>query len=181
MIYQRITLSTAEPVGAPGPLPASIAGWSVADAADLTGLDAAYDLADTGYWPVIEQIPTYNPVTHDLVAGDIVIDAVAKSVTRTWTAVINSERLQASIVAATQARLDTFAKTRGYDGILSATTYAASTIPQFSAEGQYAVVARDLTWAALYAMLAEVQAGTRPAPDGFADIEPDLPALGWPG
>lgn len=178
-MYQRITLSTSTAVGDPGPLPATIAGWSATDAADLTGLDAAYDLADTGYWPVIEQIPTYNPVTHDLVAGDITIDAVAKSVTRAWTAVVNSERLQASIVAATQSRLDTFAKTRGYDGILSATTYAASTVPQFAAEGQYAVVARDLTWAALYAMLAEVQAGTRPIPDAFSDIEGELPALVW--
>jgi hypothetical protein len=88
--------------------------------------------------------------------------------------------LQASVVQATQQRLDDFAKTRNYDGILSAATYSASAVPKFAAEGQYALSARDQTWARLYEILAEVQAGTRPAPTGFADIEPDLPALVWP-
>jgi hypothetical protein len=90
------------------------------------------------------------------------------------------QALQAGIVAAVQARLDDFARTRNYDGILSAATYAASTVPKFAAEGQYAVTARDQTWATLYAILAEVQAGTRPVPTGYADIEADLPVLEWP-
>lgn len=90
------------------------------------------------------------------------------------------EEVRAEIVAATQARLDAFAQTRGYDGILSCATYATSTVPKFAAEGQYAVEARDATWSALYAMLAEVLAGTRPLPAGYADIEPELPALAWP-
>lgn len=88
--------------------------------------------------------------------------------------------LQASIVAATQARLDDFARTRGYDGILSACTYATSTVTKFQAEAQYCVQARDATWAKLYEMLAEVQAGTRPMPSGFEDIEAELPPLNWP-
>ena len=29
-------------------------------------------------------------------------------------------------------------------------------------------------------MLAEVEAGTRPVPGGYADIEPELPVLTWP-
>lgn len=90
------------------------------------------------------------------------------------------EALQAEIVAATQARLDAFARTRNYDGILSATTYATSTVPKFQAEGQYAVNARDNTWATLYAFMADVQAGTQPMPSGYVDIEPLLPALEWP-
>lgn len=90
------------------------------------------------------------------------------------------EALQAEIVAATQARLDAFARTRSYDGILSACTYATSTVPRFQAEGQYCVEARDATWAKLYEMLAEVQAGTRPVPTGFPDIETGLPPLAWP-
>lgn len=88
--------------------------------------------------------------------------------------------LQADIVGQTQQRLDTFAQTRGYDGILSACTYAASAVPRFSAEGQCAVAARDATWAALYTLLADVQAGVTPMPAGFADVEPLLPALDWP-
>lgn len=90
------------------------------------------------------------------------------------------EQLQNEIVVSTQQRLDDFAKTRNYDGILSATTYATSTIPKFQQEGQYAVVARDQTWATLYEILAEVQAGTRPAPTSYAEIEPELPVLAWP-
>lgn len=88
--------------------------------------------------------------------------------------------LQSSIVTATQARLDAFAATRNYDGILSACTYAASTVPKFQIEGQKAVNLRDATWGALYAILADVQSGARPMPSGFSDIEAELPALAWP-
>lgn len=89
-------------------------------------------------------------------------------------------QLQASIVQQTQQRLDAFAQTRGYDGILSASTYATSAVPKFAAEGQYAVAARDATWAALYTLLADVQAGIAPMPTSFADVEPLLPVLAWP-
>lgn len=91
-----------------------------------------------------------------------------------------NEQIQKSIVDQTQARLDDFAKTRLYDGILSLATYATSTNAKFQAEGQYGVEARDATWAKLYEMLAEVEAGTRPMPESFADVEPELPALEWP-
>lgn len=89
-------------------------------------------------------------------------------------------QLQADVVWRTQQRLDDFARTRNYDGILSLCTYATSSVPQFAAEGQYGVAARDATWAKLYQILGEVQAGTRPMPSGFADIEPSLPVLEWP-
>ncbi len=88
--------------------------------------------------------------------------------------------LQQSIVAAAQKRLDDFARTRNYDGILSAATYATSTNAKFAAEGQYCVLARDQTWAALYAILVQVELGNRPVPTGFADIEDELPVLAWP-
>lgn len=88
--------------------------------------------------------------------------------------------LQKNIVEATQQRLDDFARTRNYDGILSLCTYATSTNAKFQAEGQYGVEARDATWAKLYEILAEVEAGTRPVPTGYAEIEPELPALVWP-
>ena len=86
----------------------------------------------------------------------------------------------ASLTAQIQKRLDDFAKTRNYDGILSACTYATSTVPKFAAEGQYCVQARDATWAAGYALMDEVLAGTRPVPTSIADIESELPELVWP-
>lgn len=91
-----------------------------------------------------------------------------------------NEQIKNSIVRQTQNRLDDFAKTRNYDGILSLCTYATSTNAKFRAEGQYGVEARDATWAKLYEILAEVEAGTRPMPTGFQDIEPELPILEWP-
>ena len=89
------------------------------------------------------------------------------------------EQVKREITDATQTRLDTFAKTRNYDGILSAATYATSTVPKFQQEGQDAVNLRDATWARLYQVMAEVEAGTRPVPESFADVEPLLPALEW--
>ena len=80
-----------------------------------------------------------------------------------------------------QARLDRWAQSRGYDGILSACTYATSQVPRFQAEGQRCVDLRDQTWARLYEILAEVEAGTRPVPMSLAEIEGDLPALTWEG
>lgn len=88
--------------------------------------------------------------------------------------------LQNAVVSATQARLDTFAQTRNYDSILSACTYSSSAIPKFKTEGQYCVNARDATWATLYQVLAQVQAGELPMPTSFADIESLLPVLEWP-
>lgn len=89
------------------------------------------------------------------------------------------EQIVAEFTAAIQQRLDDFAKTRGYDSILSACTYATSTVPKFAAEGQHCVDARDATWRTCYAILEAVQTGARPMPT-LADIEAELPALEWP-
>ena len=96
---------------------------------------------------------------------------------------INKQRLYEKIIAEftarVQARLDTFAKTRGYDGILSACSYATSTNPRFAAEGQYCVEARDATWAKCYEVLAAVEAGSRPMPT-LDELLAELPVLTWP-
>ena len=88
--------------------------------------------------------------------------------------------IQKLVVDSTQARLDDFAKTKNYDGILSACTYATSSVPTFKADADYCVAQRDATWAALYALMADVQAGTKPMPTSFADVESLLPTLAWP-
>ena len=92
----------------------------------------------------------------------------------------SNEQIIASLTAQIQKRLDDFAKTRNYDGILSACTYATSTVPKFSTEGQYCVQARDATWAAGYVLMDEILAGTRPVPSSISDIESELPELAWP-
>lgn len=90
------------------------------------------------------------------------------------------EQIQSDVIDRTQARLDDFARSRNYDSILSAATYATSSIPQFASEGQYAVEIRDATWMKIYDMLNEIQAGNRQVPQSYVDIEGELPALQWP-
>lgn len=81
--------------------------------------------------------------------------------------------------ASIKNHLDAFAKTRRYDGILSACTYATSSVRKFSAEGQYAVEARDATWTKFYEILADVESGIRPTPH-IEEIISELPELAWP-
>lgn len=91
-----------------------------------------------------------------------------------------AQQVEAQFTASIQQRLDDFARQRNYDNILSACTYATSTVANFKAEGQACVNLRDATWAAAYDILAKVQAGKRPMPTSIADIEADLPAAVWP-
>jgi hypothetical protein len=88
--------------------------------------------------------------------------------------------LKASVVASVQKRLDEFAQTRNYDSILSACTYSTSNVVKFKTEGQFAVDARDSSWAILYQILADIQDGKRPMISSFADIELEFPTLTWP-
>lgn len=90
------------------------------------------------------------------------------------------QQIKTEITAAVQDRLDAFARTRGYDDIVSACSYATSTHPRYGAEGRYCVAVREQTWDAMFAIEADVLAGTRPMPAGYEDIEPELPALVWP-
>lgn len=145
------------------------------------------ELADYGVVRVVATgQPTYNRLTQNCI--ELTPVYVNDRWEQNWTVVSASaaeiaarkQALQDDIVAQTQGRLDAFARTRQYDGILSACTYASSPTPKFAAEGQYCVAQRDATWAKLYEMLAEVEAGTRPIPSGYQDIEPELPALVWP-
>lgn len=76
---------------------------------------------------------------------------------------------------AVQAHLDAGAKTLGYDGILSACSYAVSTNLPFSVEGKSCLDWRDAVWLYCYAELAKVEAGTRPMPT-IEQIISELPA-----
>jgi len=90
------------------------------------------------------------------------------------------EEIKAAIISETQARLDIFAMTRGYDDIKSAVTYAGCPVPKFDVEARYCRDIRALTWAALYTVMAEVESGQRPMPTGYSDIASALPTLEWP-
>ena len=145
------------------------------------------DIASVGVLPVAQSDPpNFDPLTQKavetapaLMDGQWVQQWTVEPLTPQEQQAV-ALRIKQEIVDATQKRLDDFARTRNYDNILSACTYATSTVPKFQADGQYCVTARDATWATLYQVLAEVEAGTRPMPSGYADIEPLLPVLEWP-
>lgn len=142
--------------------------------------------------PLVENAPpAYDPMTQalsrdgfELADGQWQHKWVVTALTAEQQAVKQAEylaNLQTAIVNAVQERLDAFARTRNYDNIFTACTYATDEgHPTFQAEGQYCVSARGATWAKLYEILAEVEAQTRPLPSGYADIAAELPALGWP-
>ena len=99
----------------------------------------------------------------------IIVDAAAKFF-------IDKARLEAAV----QAHLDDKARARGYDGIMSAATYATSTDVTFAAEGVGYRNFRDSAWRYCYTQLASVQAGTRTAPtesELIAEIDANCPLV----
>lgn len=127
-------------------------------------------------------IQMYSPVAYWLEqeAEVVVPELVSGRITPPAPEQPTEDQIIRQFTDAIQLRLDAFARTRNYDGILSAATYAASTVPQFAAEGQYAVAVRDATWAKAYEILAEVEAGLRPQPASPSDVFGELPVLQWP-
>jgi hypothetical protein len=74
------------------------------------------------------------------------------------------EQIIAVLTAAVQSHLDDGARARGYDGILSAASYAGDAHPPFNIEGVAFRDWRGSVWAACYSIMADVQIGTRPVP-----------------
>ena len=126
-------------------------------------------------WEVVSRFTEYTDeagVTHTVVEQEAA--AVVEHQTK------EAERIRTEIMDGVQRYLDDFARTKTYDSILSACTYATSLVPKFAAEGQYCVSARDTCWGVVAQIEAEVLAGTRPVPTGFEEIKPELPVLAWP-
>lgn len=125
-------------------------------------------------WEVVDRFQDYTDQD-----GKLVTKAEQESKAIAADAAQKAATLKSSIEQAVQNRLDSFAKERNYDGILSACTYATSTVPKFQTEGQCCVNSRDSTWAVCYQILADVQAGARPMPT-LEQVLSELPQLTWP-
>ena len=98
-------------------------------------------------------------------------------------AVIQEEFLASTksrLTSAIQSMLDDKAKERNYDSILSLCTYATSPTAKFSDEGQAGVSWRDEVWAKGYAILADVESGSRAIPT-VDELLAELPNFVWPG
>lgn len=79
---------------------------------------------------------------------------------------------------AIQRHLDAAAQAKGYDGIVSACSYAGAPNP-FQIEGQAFVQWRGDVWAKCYQVMEEVQGGQRQAPS-ITDLIAELPELVLP-
>lgn len=147
------------------------------------------DLSFIGYFKVQETpLPVFNPDEQTLIRDCKLTES---GYVRVWNVfplpfeavqqkkLEKEQHIRESIVNKVQERLDSFAKANGYDGILSACTYADSVIPKFADEGTRCKVLRDTTWAKAYSLLQEVLEGKRKIPESFDEIESELPALTW--
>lgn len=76
-------------------------------------------------------------------------------------------------------RLDEFAQSRGYDNIISLTTYMTSNNPDYVAEATRGIYLRDEWWSTLTMLMNEVLDGIRPLPATFDVLAVELPELTW--
>jgi hypothetical protein len=149
-------------------------------------------------------MPVFDPTSEVVVRGPN--KKIDGNWYRTWTVKsLSIEQQQAEMARATeefkqmvinnvQQRLDEFVQTANYDSVNSISKYqnisdeeiasldqvTGAMVAKFRAEARYMSLMTAVTWAKLYTILAEVQAGKRPAPTTFAEIEDELPTLSWP-
>lgn len=132
--------------------------------------------------------PTFDPITqtcvedYALVNGQwqinwTVLALPAEEVTVNQAAELARTRQQ--YIAAVLRHLDTVAKQRNYDSIISACSYATSTNPTFAAEAQACVAWRDAVWVACYQIDADVANAVRPVMT-VEELLAELPVIAWP-
>lgn len=107
------------------------------------------------------------------------VDPKYASVGGVWVDSRTSAEVQTDLTAAVQKHLDTTAQQRGYDNIVSACSYAASTHTKYGPEGRACLAWREVCWDYCYQVLADVQAGIRAIPT-TAGLVAELPAMVWP-
>jgi uncharacterized protein (UPF0297 family) len=89
------------------------------------------------------------------------------------------KEFQNSVISKASENLNSFARERGYDGILSVCSYVSSTNPRYVTDATVAIQLRDATWDKLYQIMDEVQSGVRPKPTTVDEVISELPALVW--
>lgn len=132
---------------------------------------------------------TYDYATHRIVpvapyllndkVYDVVVEAIPQALLDAQAAA-RRQQLIASFTAEAQARIDEFARTRGYGSILSACSYTTSSVPRYASDALHAIAKRDAWWVALNVIMNDVLQGQRAEPASFEEILPELPELTWP-
>lgn len=145
------------------------------------------NLNDIGVYEVVNTTPpNYDPIYQKLIElkpqennGKWIQNWTIEQAT-TNEIEININKTYDKIIELTQKKLDEFAKTRFYDGILSLCTYSSSSNTKFETEGKYGVKIRDDTWKKIYEIMESVNNGIRKMPTSFLEIESELPVFEWP-
>ena len=142
--------------------------------------------AEWGIYPVtIVEDPTYDKVTHKIVVGSTpsLVDGVW-TINKTVVEMTAEEKdaykqiLIGEYSEAVQEHLDTEAKTKLYDNIMSACSYASGT-GTYATEGQAALTWRVAVWEYVEQVLADVEAETRTLPT-VSELIAELPVMTWP-
>jgi hypothetical protein len=176
MRYSQIVDGLPTP---PQPLPTAFA--------DVSNFHTLPDeiLLEYGWYPYIPTSPpTYNIMTERRVqnyslSGSVVVTG--------WQVIPFTAEEQAERVAqiiqtlgkAVKAHLDATVQAKDYDSIISACTYATSSVARHRDDGLACVNWRDAVWLEVYMIMDQVEAGTRPVPTIEALIA-ELPELVWP-
>lgn len=88
-------------------------------------------------------------------------------------------KLAQRYINSVQIHLDSVAREKGYDGILSACSYATSKIFKFMSEGQACVEWRDAVWGECYLILNNIASGKREVLSE-EELISSLPKINWP-
>ena len=144
-------------------------------------------LAEWGVYPVtVVDNPDYDVSTQRIdvaelptfVNGAWIIPKTVVDLTAEEVAAVKAKQVE-MYTNAVQEHLDSVAKDRNYDGILSLCTYATSSNTTFAAEGQAGVAWRDSVWTDCYTILANVESGVRTQPT-VEELVAELPTIVWP-
>jgi hypothetical protein len=153
---------------------------------DLTNPAAVFadtDPAKKNGWQLVVVQPTAQPAFNPLL--QTVSEAVPLLQSGSWVQswVVSNlpisqaqANMEQACLNAVQDQLDFVARSWQYLSILSATTYAASTVPKFKAEALALIAWRDAVWVYAYTTLASIQDGSLPMPSSTADFIATLPA-----
>jgi hypothetical protein len=89
-------------------------------------------------------------------------------------------KISKEISTSLQQLLDHFAKTRGYDSMVSACSYKDSLVKKFATEAKHCIFIRDSAWSKFEEIMADAKAKKRPLPKNLEEIQKEMPSLTWP-
>ena len=151
------------------------------------GSDFPDFIVSEGLYHIDNALP-FDPITQKLVTVAPYIDgtiARTVSIAALTTQEIAQMTIQKSgqvidIYKATASQLlDEFAQSRGYDNIISLTTYINDPNPDYVAEANRGIYLRSVWWTTLTAIMNDVLSGTRVLPASWEELQAELPELSW--